>query len=347
MNPRSSTGIRDSLLWSIFWAPESPVVKVAQKFGITRQAVQLHLRQLAREGKVTAEGKARWRRYRLRPLSVDEEAWAIGSGFTEDKVWESFVRPRIENLDEHANEIAHYGVTEMVNNVIDHARATRVKVTMERSAIARTFTVSDNGVGMFQKISSALKLADPREALLDLSKGKFTTDPKRHTGEGIFFTSRSFDRFSIQSLGLVFTRSVLIDDWVVTEEKRKQAGTKITMSLLLPPQRKLLDVFTKFSSGPEDYRFAKTRVPLKLATLGDESLVSRSSAKRVLARIETFDEVLMDFAGIKSIGQAFADEVFRVFSLAHPAVQLIPVNANEQVTSMIRRAQTAAKESER
>jgi len=67
----------------------------------------------------------------------------------------------------------------------------------------------------------------------------------------------------------------------------------------------------------------------------------------VLARIETFDEVLMDFAGIKSIGQAFADEVFRVFSLAHPAVQLIPVNANEQVTSMIRRAQTAAKESER
>jgi len=54
----------------------------------------------------------------------------------------------------------------------------------------------------------------------------------------------------------------------------------------------------------------------------------------------------MDFAAVKSIGQGFADEIFRVFALANPAVQLIPVNANEQVTSMIRRAQAAANESE-
>jgi anti-sigma regulatory factor (Ser/Thr protein kinase) len=320
------------------------VMKVAEKFGVTRQAAQLHLRSLTREGKVGGEGTARWRRYQLRALWRKEERHTIGPAFSEDVVWERFVRNHMEDVNEEAREIVQYGVTEMVNNVIDHSGAKKVRVTVERFAMAYTISVSDDGVGMFQKISSALQLSDPHEALLDLSKGKFTTDPKRHTGEGIFFTSRAFDRFSIQSSSIVFTRSTLTDDWRATEATKMHRGTTVTMSLLLPPQRRLVDVFTRFSSGPEDYRFAKTRIPLKLASLSDESLVSRSSAKRVLARIETFEEVLMDFAGIKSIGQAFADEIFRVFALAHPTVELIPVNANEQVTSMIRRAQAAASE---
>ncbi|HEV8378334.1 MAG TPA: STAS-like domain-containing protein [Tepidisphaeraceae bacterium] len=84
---------------------------------------------------------------------------------------------------------------------------------------------------------------------------------------------------------------------------------------------------------------------LKLAPLFEESPISRASAKRVLVGPEKFDEIVIGFTGIKTIGQAFADEIFRVFSLAHPQVQLIPVNANEQVTSMIRRAQAAAKDS--
>jgi hypothetical protein len=196
-------------------------------------------------------------------------------------------------------------------------------------------------VGIFNKIAAALKLTDPREAILDLIKGKFTTDPKHHTGEGIFFTSRAFDRFSISSSNLLFMRSSHGDEWSLTEQNRKVKGTTVTMYLLVPAKRKLIDVFTPYSSGPEDYRFARTRVPVKLATLIEESLMSRSSAKRVLARIDRFDEAIMDFAGIKSIGQAFADEIFRVFPLDHPQVRLIPINANEQVTSMIRRAQAA------
>ena len=36
--------------------------------------------------------------------------------------------------------------------------------------------------------------------------GKLTTDPHRHTGEGIFFTSRAFDCFEIRSGELRFSR---------------------------------------------------------------------------------------------------------------------------------------------
>jgi uncharacterized protein (DUF1330 family) len=71
---------------------------------------------------------------------------------------------------------------------------------------------------------------------------------------------------------------------------------------------------------------------------GSDFLVARSEAKRILARLESFAEVVLDFSGVDSIGQAFADEVFRVYATAHPGVKLTPIHANEEVNRMIRRA---------
>jgi STAS-like domain of unknown function (DUF4325) len=83
------------------------------------------------------------------------------------------------------------------------------------------------------------------------------------------------------------------------------------------------------------------RIPLE----GDD-WVSRSQAKRVLAQLERSDEVFLDFSGIESIGQAFADEIFRVYAANHPEIKVVAHNANEQVSQMIRRALAAAKSSE-
>jgi hypothetical protein len=74
--------------------------------------------------------------------------------------------------------------------------------------------------------------------------------------------------------------------------------------------------------------------------------MSRSQARRVLVRFERFKEVFLDFSGIESIGQAFADEIFRVYAGDHPKLKLIAANANEQVNHMIGRAIAAAKSSE-
>jgi hypothetical protein len=41
---------------------------------------------------------------------------------------------------------------------------------------------------------------------------------------------------------------------------------------------------------------------------------------------------------IDSIGQAFADEIFRVFTSQHPTIHLYNTNANKQVEGMITRA---------
>jgi len=342
---RKTNEIRRALLEAVFWRANSPVTRIARRFGLTREAVRLHMRYLVKSGHVKSEGKGRWSRYRLVPTHLVKHEYDLAKLPTEDQVWEAFVRPNLGEITPEVRDICHYGLTEMVNNVIDHATARTLTVTLRRTAVSVAMTVTDDGIGMFQKIAAALGLTDPRQALLELSKGKFTTDPSRHTGEGVFFTSRAFDRFSIRSSDLLFVHTSISDDWLVESEEKAFVGTRITMSLIIPAQRTLEGVFVRFSSGPDEHRFAKTHVPLKLATYGDESLISRSSAKRVLSRVERFDEVLLDFAHVRSIGQAFADEIFRVFTNEHPNVQLTAINANEQVTSMIRRAEAARKES--
>ena len=83
---------------------------------------------------------------------------------------------------------------------------------------------------------------------------------------------------------------------------------------------------------------------ITVSLAGEDDLITRSQAKRLMQRAERFRTVMLDFAGVTSIGQAFADEVFRVFANAHPDVELVPMHATPAVQQMIRRAQVAREE---
>jgi hypothetical protein len=105
--------------------------------------------------------------------------------------------------------------------------------------------------------------------------------------------------------------------------------------------RTLQSVFQQFAA-PEEYSFDKTIVPVRLAQYEGEKLVSRSQAKRLAARFERFRQVVLDFDGVAEIGQAFGDELFRVFASAHPQVELSEVNLTPAVAQMISRARSSA-----
>jgi len=76
----------------------------------------------------------------------------------------------------------------------------------------------------------------------------------------------------------------------------------------------------------------------KAAQYGEDKLVSRSQAKRVLARVELFKKAIFNFEGVETIGQAFADEIFRVFPRQHPGTEVYSSRANSEVKRMILRA---------
>ena len=170
-------------------------------------------------------------------------------------------------------------------------------------------------------------------------KGKLTTDEARHTGEGIFYTSRMFDKFTIVSDTLCYVRKNDEDDWLIeTSEGESLQGTIIRLEIKTKTQRTSLEVFEKFAAGEEDLDFSRTHVPLQLLLYEGEELISRSQAKRLLIRLDGFKEVLLDFKGLKRIGQAFADEIFRVYKNTHPHVEIVDVGATEHVQQMINRA---------
>jgi hypothetical protein len=196
-------------------------------------------------------------------------------------------------------------------------------------------------VGIFRKIQSALGLLDERHAVLELAKGKLTTDPSNHTGEGIFFSSRMFDRFVIMSGGVHFSHDFgNEEDWIL-ENPQPGTGTTVYMRLSNHTARTTTSVFRQYTSG-EELAFSKTVVPVRLAQYGDDKLVSRSQAKRLLDRVDRFRTVILDFEAVNSIGQTFADEIFRVFQNRHPEIELVPIHANTDVQQMIVRARFSA-----
>jgi len=85
-------------------------------------------------------------------------------------------------------------------------------------------------------------------------------------------------------------------------------------------------------------RLVTAAAPGRLAQYGDKLLISRSQAKRLLARVDRFKTVLLDFEGVSAIGQAFSDENFRVFRSQHPTMDLYPIHANTEVQEMINRS---------
>ena len=81
--------------------------------------------------------------------------------------------------------------------------------------------------------------------------------------------------------------------------------------------------------------FIKTNIPVKEACITGEP-VARSQARRICNRLDEFKEVILDFEKVEFIGQGFADEIFRVYALAHPNVILHPVNMLPTVERMVR-----------
>lgn len=317
--------------------PQDLTRHIAQKLGITRAAANRYMRQLEDGGWIARSGPA------TRPVFSPGYKRQVSRlyrlhGLEEDIAWSRDFRPHF-HLTPNVLSMVHHGFTEMLNNAIDHSAGAEVFVWARQTQTRLTLVVSDNGVGIFAKISSALGLADMRQALFELSKGKFTTDPSRHSGEGVFFTSRMFDVFEIHANGLVFNH----DQHYALDLLREAAGafdsgTSVVMEIELSSQRTAAQVYAQFTNAPDDFDFSRTVVPMRMAQFGDEQLVSRSQARRLIARFDRFKSVILDFAEVSEIGQAFADEIFRVYASAHPDVELIPRNLTEQVERMWLRA---------
>ena len=328
---------RDAILEYVSLHGSATGPELARHLGITRQAVNLHLRRLLDSEQVVKTGSTRGARYFSHSAAPQPEVFAAKfplNGLEEARVYERVaitlnlrrrLRPQVER-------IAHYAFTEMLNNAIDHSEAAKCRVEVHLSAGRMAFEIREDGIGVFGSIAGKLGLEDEPTAMIELLKGKTTTMPEAHTGEGIFFTSRAADRMVLRSHRIQIEWDRARDD-VFVSAPRYIPGTSVRFEIRRDARTRLEALFEEFAPESYDFQFRKTHVLVKL--LGTD-YVSRSEAKRLLLNLERFSEVELDLGGVMQLGQGFADEVFRVFASRHPDVQLRITNANHTIAAMIR-----------
>ena len=329
--------IQDFIIHKVTDHPADIARVTAEKFGLSRVAVANHLRFLVRAGLLEASGQTKARRHTLKIISGIKKVLQIDPSAAEHDIWLTIVKPCLIQVKNNVLDICFHGFTEMFNNVVDHSESTTCEIIVARDAANIRVVVRDFGVGIFNKIQHALKLQEPQHAILELSKGKLTTDKSKHSGEGIFFTSRMFDCFSIVSGTLIFGRLRDKDDWIFQSEQAPIQGTEITMFISTDANQTMKEVFDHHTAEFDEFGFSKTNIPLVLLKYEGEQLISRSQAKRLMAHVDKFMEVLLDFKGITMIGQAFSDEIFRIYRREHPSVHVYPINMTKEIVRMIQR----------
>jgi hypothetical protein len=334
-----SDSIRRFIIRSVHDHPRDIVRLAAEQFNMTERAIRTHVNRLCSDGILIATGATTDRAHRLGVLQEWSKQYSAIANLSEDVAWAD-AAPIIGSLPENLLSIWNGGFTEMFNNAVDHSAGTHISVEIRRTAINTELAIYDDGVGIFKKIQLALNLDDERHAILQLAKGKLTTDPKKHSGLGIFFTSRMFDSFDILSGGLFFTHeSSSQTDWLLQRDNFTN-GTGVWMKIDNESTRTPQEIYDQYAGPEHDFAFAKTVVPVRLAQYSGDRLVSRSQAKMVLAGLEKFAIVCFNFKDVETIGQSFADEIFRVFANEHPEIQIENTGANPQVEQMIRLAQS-------
>lgn len=332
---KNYTKISELILNQVEKHPSDIVLFLTKQFGFSRQRAHAYVAREVKNGKIVKVGHARWTRYFLVGGKHIEFSLRIKPGLAEDQVWSKYVKPMILTYPSNILESCNYGFTEILNNAIDHSGGTTIYVEVKISNDDVTIIVMDNGIGIFQKIQSALHLESITESLLHLSKGKFTTDPSNHTGEGIFFTSRIFDKFSIFSSDLFYTFED--KEWFLSHEKKEGFGQGTHIKMILPLNSKTTPKTIMDKYADVDIGFGKTIVAVALSADPNDPHISRSQAKRLLMGLEKFRTVVLDFKGVKSVGQAFVDQVFRVFKNDYPNIKIQYFNANNEVEAMIKR----------
>ncbi len=318
---------------------------IIKKTGFSRAYINRFFQALRDEGRIVLIGKANRARYVLADNDAVRTSKASilsitkiirNRNISEDTVLGGIKRNTgiFDGISPNVSGIAGYAFSEMLNNAIEHSGSRFIKIEMKRDKDCVTFGVADNGVGIFNNIRKKKNLASNMEAIQDLLKGKQTTAPEAHSGEGIFFTSRAADILTIRSSGkkLVFNNP-LAD--VFIKDIRKTAGTKVNFSVNVKTKKRLDDIFRKYTDS--SFEFSKTGVIVRLYRIGPEC-ISRSQARRIVSGLEKFKTIILDFKGMDTIGQAFSDEIFRVWRSSHPSIEVISKNANDNVEFMIKRA---------
>ena len=122
----------------------------------------------------------------------------------EDYIFNNYIAKSLSDCNKEAFRIWQYACEEMLNNALEHSKGTNIYVEVYTNALFSKVIIIDDGIGAFRTLVEYMRKndwANPQieDALLELYKGKFTSNAQCHSGEGIFFSSKMVDDYVLWS----------------------------------------------------------------------------------------------------------------------------------------------------
>lgn len=319
---------------------------VVNKLGgkISRQYISALISQMVKDGFLLKGGSTASSFYVL-PANENLIVEIIKLRFKRNQIKEHEVFDRlrdrynlVKGLSENIQSILFYAFTEMLNNAIEHSQSENIEIEIRKEKSNLTFIVNDFGIGVFKNVMQQRGLNSEIEAMQDLLKGKTTTRPHSHTGEGIFFTSKIADIFLLESFEYRLRVDNLIKDVFFEELKPSKNGTKVIFTISNKSTKHLNDVFKRFVVNPGEPGFNKTEILVRLFVRGT-IYISRSQARRILSGLDKYESIILDYEKVDTVGQAFTDEIYRVFKRNNPNIKIESRSMIEPVKFMVERAE--------
>ncbi len=313
--------------------PDDLAGLVAERTGASRASAQKALRKLVDANWLQRSGTRQRPIYTPGLLRQVVRRYPL-AGLAEDLPWSRDFAPNFA-LPPAIGRMLQHAFQELLNNAIDHSGGTGVTMSVRQTPTQVQLLVSDDGRGLFDRVRESFDIDDPMHAMLELSKGKLTTQPDRHTGRGLFFTSQLADVFDLHANGSAFQRRGWEGSGWRSGRPLNGLGTSIYLAIALDTRRTLDQVLESWSCDQSGIAFDRTSVSLRLLAGSNVALDSRAQARRVVARLERFRRAEVDFDGVDEVGHGFADELFRVFTSSHPGVELVPMNMSPRVAALV------------
>jgi anti-sigma regulatory factor (Ser/Thr protein kinase) len=313
---------------------------LAAHTGVTRATAGKALKRLVELQWLAREGTARKPLYRAGPLRQIVQRYEL-AGLDEDRPWTRDFAPHFE-LPATVRRMAQHAFGELLNNAIDHSGGRQVTVSMRQTPAHLQLLVSDDGCGLFERLRESFALDDPALAMLELSKGRLTSQPLRHGGRGLFFTSRLADVFDLHANHAAFQRRHWEAGRWHAGKPLGHGGTSVYVAIALDTPRTLESVVAAHSLDGRGGAFDSTHVPLALLASELDGLESRAQGRRIAARLGQFRRAEIDFRGIPEVGYSFVDELFRVQAGSLPQAELVPVNMSASVAALVASVRNAS-----
>ncbi len=308
------------------------VERTMEKFGVSKSTVYNYLTTLQNNGEVERVGGSMPYRvaYKTARFTIDPTRER-----SEDRFFARDVAPLLADLPANVQKIWRYAFTAMLNNALEHSRATAIVCVVSRNRLSTIIGVLDNGTGIFRRIQQDVRESTgdgitSAEAAALLFAGGYTSAPDTHAGQGIFFVSRLMDHFATRSEQQLSTPNGEDEE----ENADRFRGTAVQMALANDSTRELAEVMAKYID-PEA-GFIRTEIPVA-RFFGGEFPISRSEARRLGEVLSDFREAELDFTGVEEVGPDFAHELFRVLAAENPTLRIEVTNATPALEAMLRR----------